>query len=113
MRKRYELAFCEGDQYLHQYLMRFSGKSDAFDELIDAFSCKRRGEERMRKAHSIRAQLLFIEQVDLIEYLDARYLICIDLSKNLIYRIYLLFEIRVRSINDMKDEIRSTDLIER
>ena len=67
----------------------------------------------MRKAHSIRAQLLFIEQVDLIEYLDARYLICIDLSKNFIYRIYLLFEIRVRSINDMKDEIRSTDLIER
>ena len=111
MRKRYELAFCEGDQYLHQYLMRFSGKSDAFDELIDAFSCKRRGEECMRKAHSIRAQLLFIEQVDLIEYLNARYLICIDLSKNFIYRIYLLFEIRVRSINGMRDDIRYTDLI--
>ena len=38
MRKRYELAFCEGDQYLHQYLMRFSSKSDALDELIDAFN---------------------------------------------------------------------------
>ena len=49
----------------------------------------------MRKAHSIRAQLLFIEQVDLIEYLDARYLICIDLGKNLVYRIDLLFEISI------------------
>ena len=49
----------------------------------------------MRKAHSICAQLLFIEQVDLIEHLDARNLICIDLSKNFIYRINLLFEISI------------------
>ena len=61
MRKRHELAFREGDQYLHQYLMRFSGKSDALDELIDAFTRKCRGEERMRKAKKIGVQVCGFE----------------------------------------------------
>lgn len=113
MRHGYQLPFLIGNEDLHRLIGGGGGKLDAFHQIVDPRSGLCRNENVMRISRCEGYPGIFVKQIDFIEDLYAWYCMGMNLIEHFFNSNDLGFKLLGGSIDNVQDEIRTGDLIER